>query len=265
MASPPAAPAGAPTATAARAARRLGVTTVYPFRFIRHRGHVIADRGYNAVGREAAERALVGLDAPVADGGPGRGLAGGRVIGGTGADVAAAGGRARRVRAAGAGRDGLSASWSADNPNTLTLTSAGGSTREEKVTKRSYVDEPGGYGTFVSSEYTRIARLDEVVDEPGLGIGAGGMGRAVRIEAVRRVVKWAVSEVSLERRRSSALDADGGGGGGGEDMMVPVPNVIDALEMEATYPTETLDAHPLPLLVVKYRVFLSRPNPLRLK
>lgn len=47
--------------------------------------------------------------------------------------------------------------------------------------------------------------------------------------------------------------------------MVPVPNVIDALEMEATYPTETLDAHPLPLLVVKYRVFLSRPNPLRLK
>lgn len=47
--------------------------------------------------------------------------------------------------------------------------------------------------------------------------------------------------------------------------MVPIPNVIDALEMESTYPTETLDANPLPLLVVKYRVFLSRPNPLRLK
>jgi len=89
-------------------------------------------------------------------------------------------------------------------------------------------------------------------------VGGGGLGRAVRIEAVRRVVKWAVSEVVLEKRKVPDEE-------GSLDGLVQVPNGIDALLVEFTYPTETLDAHPLPLLVVKYRVFLSRPDPLRLK
>jgi len=239
-----------------RSARRLGVAIAYPVRFIHHRGHVVADRAYNAIGREAAERAVV-VGVSVGDVAAAMAIKGASMGGGAASGGAIAGGPTRRVRAPGSGRDSVSTTWSPDNPNVLTVT-AGGSTREEKITKRSYVDEPGGYGTFVSSEYARIARLDEVVDEGGFGVGGGGLGRAVRIEAVRRVVKWAVSEVVLEKRKVPDEE-------GSLDGLVQVPNGIDALLVEFTYPTETLDAHPLPLLVVKYRVFLSRPDPLRLK
>ena len=66
----------------------------------------------------------------------------------------------------------VSTVWNADNPNVFSLAGAGAATslkRELKITKRSFVDAPQGYGTFVASEYARVVDIDD--DGALLGFG----------------------------------------------------------------------------------------------
>lgn len=122
-------------------------------------------------------------------------------------------------------------SWHLDNPNVLSLRHASvpgvTMTREVKVTKRSFVDGPQGYGTFVASEYARVVELE--------GEGALiGFGRPPSIYGRRRIVRYRVSSVT------DAMEPDG----------------MDRITVEYLYPPSPPDAKAV--VVLKYRDFLNR-------
>lgn len=120
--------------------------------------------------------------------------------------------------------------WERDNANVLTTRwGVGGRIREVKVTKRSFVDAPQGYGTFVSSEYARVVDVD--------GEGAlVGFGRPPSVFGRRRIVRYKVSSVS------DKMEADG----------------MDRIVVDYVYPPG--EVNPRPSVVLKYRDFLNRKH-----
>lgn len=121
--------------------------------------------------------------------------------------------------------------WDVDNPNVMSVTRNGLTqvrvTREVKVTKRSFVDGPQEYGTFVASEYARV------VDVEGEG-SLIGFGKPPSIYGRRRIMRYRVSSVT------DALEPDG----------------IDRITVEYLYPPSPPDAKAA--VVLKYRDFLNR-------
>lgn len=113
--------------------------------------------------------------------------------------------------------------WDVDNPNVMSV-ARGGAVREVKVTKRSFVDGPQGYGTFVASEYARV------VDVGTGGVGGGNVG----IFGRRRIVRYRVSSVTDE------MEPDG----------------MDRIVVDYLYPAAPVDAKAA--VVLKYRDFLNR-------
>ncbi|CAN8071193.1 unnamed protein product [Agarophyton chilense] len=122
-------------------------------------------------------------------------------------------------------------SWQPDNPNVLSITwgRTPGSKRirECKVTKRSFVDAPQGYGTFVSSEYARV------VDVPSQS-SFMTFSKRPSVYARRRLVRYKVSSVT--------------------DKMVP--DGMDRIVIDYIYPPSPPDAKYA--LLLKYRDFLIR-------
>ncbi|PXF43190.1 hypothetical protein BWQ96_07065 [Gracilariopsis chorda] len=123
--------------------------------------------------------------------------------------------------------------WDADNPNIISVTwgraPAKKRIRECKLTKRSFVDAPQGYGTFVSSEYARVV---DVPSEDALM----SVSKAPSVYGRRRLVRYKVSSVS--------------------DSMQP--DALDRIVVDYIYPPSPPGAKYSMLL--KYRDFLNRPT-----
>lgn len=121
--------------------------------------------------------------------------------------------------------------WDVDNPNVLSMTRNGltgvGVTTEIKVTKRSFVDGPQGYGTFVASEFARV------VDVEGEG-SLIGFGKPPSIYGRRRIMRYRVSSVTDKLK----------------------PDGMDRITVEYIYPPSS--AGTKAAVVLKYRDFLNR-------
>lgn len=186
----------------------IGRRQTFHVRFYKHRGKIVEDRRFNV--REEVMAVARGS-------GPA--------------------GAALMIRPA----DGqkVDVTWDADDPNVTTIawdalglpTGVPGVgkhvVREAKVTKRSFVDAPQGYGTFISSEYSRM------VDFEGEG-ALLGFGRPPSIYGKRCIKRYKVSSVNREFQ----------------------PDGIDRLVVEYIYPPSPPNAKPSVLM--KYRDFLNR-------
>ncbi|KAI0559824.1 hypothetical protein FGB62_135g09 [Gracilaria domingensis] len=122
-------------------------------------------------------------------------------------------------------------SWERSNPNVLSIAwgRTPGSTRirECKVTKRSFVDAPQGYGTFVTSEYARVVDVPSEAAFVSFSKGPSVYGR-------RRLVRYRVSSVT------DRMEPDG----------------MDRIVVDYIYPPSPPDAKYA--LLLKYRDFLNR-------
>ncbi|KAA8496866.1 hypothetical protein FVE85_0595 [Porphyridium purpureum] len=114
-------------------------TRIFKVRFVQHRGHIVADRSFNACAEAEAE----------------------------------IGAAAEAARSESVARKSLQCMWQRDNPNVLTISTPGERRVSEfKVTKRSFKDQPAGPATFESSEYFRTtdaAQTDFLMGSPVLG------------------------------------------------------------------------------------------------
>ncbi len=133
----------------------------------------------------------------------------------------------------------ISAKWSPDNPNVVTVSGSVSNgarrkgeqvAREVKITKRAFKDEPNGRGTFFSSEYARVVDMD--------GQGALlGVGNSPHISAWRRVSRYQVYSVTEQNG----------------DL---TPNAMNRLTVDYRYPASNPDNEAQ--LVLKYREFLTK-------